>query len=85
MTIDNNGLFIFPDGRMDTKNAALYLGYAEKTLAQMRSNGAGPRFIKPGKVFYFQKDLDEWVASKGRVKTTAQARLAASLHGQEIA
>jgi len=80
MSVYTIGLFIFPDGRMDTKNAALYLGYSEKTLAQMRSNGSGPRFIKPGKVFYFQKDLDEWVAGKGRVKTTAQARLVTPLN-----
>jgi len=28
---------MFPDGRLDTKNAALYLGLKEKTLAMMRS------------------------------------------------
>jgi hypothetical protein len=50
---------IHPDGRMDPKNAALYLGKKEKTLAQWRSQGKGPRFVRVGgHIFYFQRDLD---------------------------
>ena len=48
----------YPDGRLDVKNAARYLGLSEKTLAMMRSNGTGPQFIKRGKIFYFKGDLD---------------------------
>ena len=60
---------MFPDGRMDTKNAASYLGLSVKTLAMMRCNGAGPDFVKRGRVFYFKSDLDDWL-QQGRVGRT---------------
>lgn len=65
----------YPDGRVDTKNAALYLGLSEKTLATMRCNGTGPQFIKRGRVFYFLDDLDAWIAEAGKSLSTAQARV----------
>jgi hypothetical protein len=52
---------ILPDGRMDRKNAARYAGLSEKTLAMHACRGTGPDFVKRGKVFYFQKDLDRWI------------------------
>ena len=67
-------ILVFPDGRLDTKNAASYLGLSEKTLAMMRCQGTGPRFIKRGRVFYYQEDLDAWVAQAQRVTSTAQAK-----------
>ena len=67
-------IFVCPDGRLDTKNAAAYLGLSEKTLAMMRCQGTGPRFIKRGRVFYYQDDLDAWLAQAERVTNTAQAR-----------
>ena len=54
---------IYPDGRMDAKNTALYTGYSVKTLATWRSIGKGPRFAKPGRVYYYQSDLDKWLRS----------------------
>lgn len=63
---------MYPDGRMDVKNAAAYTGLSEKTLAMMRCEGTGPKFIKRGRVFYFKADLDEWLTA-GRVQSTAQA------------
>ena len=66
---------MFPDGRLDTKNAAQFLGLSPKTLAMMRSAGNGPRFIKRGRVFYFLDDLKAWLAEQPRVRSTAQARL----------
>ena len=48
---------VYPDGRLDTENAARFLGLSPKTLAIMRSSGTGPRFIKRGRVFYFLEDL----------------------------
>ncbi|MBF0186192.1 MAG: helix-turn-helix domain-containing protein [Magnetococcales bacterium] len=66
---------VLPDGRVGTKDAAAYLGLAEKTLAIMRSKGKGPPFVKRGKVFYFIDDLDAWVQA-GRAQSTAQARAA---------
>jgi hypothetical protein len=70
--LDAKRVVVLPDGRMDAKNAASYLGLSEKTLAMKRCEGTGPRFVKRGRIFYFQADLDAWVAA-GRVMTTAQA------------
>ena len=66
---------VFPDGRLDTKNSAQYLGLSLKTMAMMRSAGTGPRFVKRGRIFYFLDDLDAWMAEQPRVRTTAEARL----------
>lgn len=70
---------MFPDGRLDGKNTALYLGLSEKTLAVLRVQGRGPRFIKRGRVFYFKEDLDAWLNEGGRLTTTAQGLVAASV------
>ena len=67
-------VFAYPDGRMDTCNASKYTGLSEKTLAMGRCNGDGPKFIKRGRVFYFQSDLDEWLNASGRMTSTAQAK-----------
>lgn len=64
---------MYPDGRLDTTNAALYLGLKEKTLAMMRGYGTGPKFIKRGRIFYFKEDLDAWLNQQGRFTSTAQA------------
>ena len=71
--IQSVSISTYPDGRVDSKNASLYLGLKEKTLAMMRSSGNGPRFIKRGKIFYFLDDLDAWLNANGRFTTTAQA------------
>jgi hypothetical protein len=69
---------LYPDGRMDTRNTSAYTGLAEKTLAMMRCNGNGPKFVKRGRVFYFQSDIDDWMNANGRMTSTAQAKHAAS-------
>lgn len=66
---------LYPDGRMDTKNSSTYVGLSEKTLAMMRCSGKGPKFIKRGRIFYFQSDIDEWMNANGRLSSTAQAKL----------
>lgn len=66
---------VYPDGRLNTDNAARFLGLSPKTLAIMRSNGTGPCFVKRGRVFYFLDDLQAWVAEPPRVRSSAQARL----------
>lgn len=68
---------IFPDGRMTPKAAAAYLGYRPGTLANWRTKGEGPRFIKcKTKIFYHQTDVEEWRKSEsGICVSTAQARL----------
>lgn len=64
----------YPDGRMDVKNTAKYIGLTPKTLAMMRCAGTGPKFVKRGRVFYFQADVDEWMNARGRLLSTAQAK-----------
>lgn len=60
------------DGRMDTQNAALYVGLSQKTLAMQRTKGTGPRFIKRGKIFYYKADLDAWLGGDSRQRSTTQ-------------
>ena len=55
---------VLPDGRMNTRNAAIYAGLSEKTMAMMRCEGKGPEYIKMGKVFYFREKIDEWVRER---------------------
>lgn len=71
------GIVILHDGRMTAANAARYLGYSEAALANMRLAGTGPKFIKPGRIFYYRADLDEWLAQMGRHCSLAEARKAA--------
>ena len=68
-------IYIFPDGRLDTPNASKYLGLSVKTLAMMRSNGTSPKYIKRGRIFYYQGDLDDWLNEKGKHISTAQERI----------
>jgi len=63
---------MFPDGRLDSKNAAIYLGFSEKTLAMMRCQGTGPEYIKRGRIFYFKTDLDKWVMKTGKRISTGR-------------
>lgn len=67
---------LYPDGRLDSVSAAAYVGLNEKTLANYRCKGIGPKFVKRGRVFYFKNDLDEWL-NAGRAQSTAQARFQA--------
>lgn len=68
------GVRIFPDGRMDSGNAAVYLGVSPKSLAVLRSIGGGPAYFKLGKrCFYKLDDLQAWVAAR-RATSTADYR-----------
>jgi len=60
---NNREVIVLPDGRMDTRNASIYIGLSEKTMAMMRCEGKGPEYVKLGKVFYFQEILDKWIQS----------------------
>lgn len=71
--VESISVMMFPDGRMDAKNAARYLGFKEKTLAMMRGNGTDPKFIKRGRIFYYREDLDHWM-QEGRCVSTSQAQ-----------
>ena len=59
---------------MDTKNTAIYTGLSDKTLAMFRCKGTGPKFLKIGRVFYFKSDVDLWLAGRGGLESTAQAK-----------
>jgi predicted DNA-binding transcriptional regulator AlpA len=72
-------VYVYPDGRLDTKNAALYMGFKEKTLAMMRSDGKGPKFIKLGRIFYFKSDIDAWINERARCISTSQSRFSQQL------
>jgi hypothetical protein len=74
MSVNELEALILPDGRMDVESAACYLGVKRSTLGYWRSAGVGPPFIKPGKIYYFKKDLDAWLMRGGLVTTSAQAR-----------
>jgi len=58
------GVQMCPDGRMDSRNAATYVGLSVKTLAMKRCDGTGPEYVKVGKIFYFKDDLDKWLKAK---------------------
>ncbi|MFO1103042.1 MAG: helix-turn-helix domain-containing protein [Methylocystis sp.] len=75
LEVEKVKVVVYPDGRLDTENAARFLGLSPKTLAIMRSNGSGPRFVKRGRVFYFLDDLQAWVTEQPRVRSCAQARV----------
>jgi hypothetical protein len=72
--IYNREITMYPDGRLDTKNASSYTGLSEKTMAMMRCSGTGPSFIKRGRIFYFKEDLDRWLNEGGKFSSTAQAQ-----------
>ncbi len=66
-------VFLHPDGRMDRKNTAIYLGCAPKTLADWAMKGIGPKYVMlGGKAFYFVQDLDEWIAEQPRIRGSAR-------------
>lgn len=74
MTKEHGVQKVFPDGRMNPKAAAAYVGLSESTLAILRCRGTGPKFIKRGRIFYFKDDLDVWLNAAGRHVSTASAR-----------
>ncbi len=53
---------ILPGGRIDRKNAARYLDRKPKTLAMWTVQNKGPPAHKAGgRVFYFKRELDEFL------------------------
>ena len=53
---------VLPDGRLSRKDAARYLGRAEKTLAMWQLERKGPRAVRVGgRIFYFKDDLDAFI------------------------
>ena len=53
---------VLPDGRLTRKDAAKYLGRAEKTLAMWEMERKGPpSVLVGGRRFYFKDDLDAFM------------------------
>jgi hypothetical protein len=61
---------------MRTRQAADYLAIPVSTLNKMRLTGAGPLFVKAGRIVVYRKaDIDKWLESKLRKSTiTEEAR-----------
>ena len=56
---------MLPDGRMDRRNAAAYIGVSVKTLATWATQGKSPKYrLVGGRAFYFQADLDAFIAGE---------------------
>ena len=57
---------VLPNGKLDSNNAAKYVGRAPKTLAMWRMQGVGPEWTKNGgRVFYNKAALDTFMRGKG--------------------
>ena len=58
-----------------TKDAATYLGLAQRTLQKYRVDGSGPKFRKVrGHSFYDVADLEAWVESAEKTAITFDKR-----------
>ena len=58
-----------------TKDAATYLGLAQRTLQKYRVDGSGPKFRKVrGHSFYDVADLDAWVETAEKTAITFDKR-----------
>jgi hypothetical protein len=55
---------VLPDGRMNRKSTARYIGCAEQTLTVWAMRGVGPRPLKVGgRVFYRKSEVDRFIAA----------------------
>ena len=60
--IDQVRVRVLPDGRLARKDAAKYLGRAEKTLAMWAMEGKGPPSgLVGGRRFYFKDALEAFI------------------------
>jgi len=76
MTANEPRVFIHPDGRMNRKNAGLYLGCSPKTLADWATKGSGPPYVfVGGRAFYFRDALDTWIKAQGASPSSSRPRL----------
>lgn len=63
---------VFPDGRVNCRDACKFLGLSYKTLATQRSQGIGPPFLRVGKAIHYRlDDLQNWLESC-RAQSTAE-------------
>ena len=58
---------------LDPKQVEAIIGLKTSTLAKRRVYGGGPPYIKMGaKVLYSERDLQEWITSQPRLRSTAE-------------
>ncbi len=63
--IEHVRIVVFPDDRVDRKNAAVALGLSPKTLAEWRRVSKGPRaFNVGGRVFYRWSEVQAFAAGE---------------------
>ena len=64
-------LRMMPEGLMDPRTAAAFLGLSVATLADMRCKGTGAPFCKAGRlVRYRLSDLQNWLEGRTYNNTT---------------
>lgn len=65
VNLDQKKVIVLPDGRLDRQNAARFLGYSPKTLADWQTKGLGPgsRMVG-GRRFYDIDDLQNFAQGK---------------------
>ena len=57
--------------KLDTSQAAEFLGVSVSTLNKLRVSGGGPPYLKLGRrVVYDPADLEAWSASRRRTSTS---------------
>jgi hypothetical protein len=62
-SIEQLGVTVLPDGRMDRANAAKYIGRSVQTLAVWSMRKIGPPPLRVGgRVFYRKTDIDAFIA-----------------------
>lgn len=55
-------IIVRPDGRLDRRDAAAYIGISPKTLANMQTRGVGPRsMLVGGRRYYKLEDIMGYV------------------------
>ncbi len=60
-----------------TLDAARYCGFSKSTFEKWRCVGGGPPFIRRGSaVYYDSQNLDDWLASLPRYRSTSEADIA---------
>lgn len=65
--MNNVNISVLPDGRMSRADAAKFLGFRTKSLAEWQRLGRGPRSLKVGgRVFYYLDDLIAFRDNKTR-------------------
>jgi hypothetical protein len=61
-----------PDGRVNRNEAARFLGFKPKTLAEWQRLGIGPRsFMVGGRRFYFLAELEQYANGEVAVRPEA--------------